>query len=162
MWALWCPPTMVLLAYVLFKYYRRRAARPIEATLFDRLGGVYPIAALVQELGKRMIRNPVLGVESPNPHLRLWALAQAQRRAGMNWMRTLWLCDKSGGPFRYPQFNLATAHCPLQLSAPDFELFMNELRSSLDECGINNPERQEVLILFLKEKEHVLQCPRHQ
>ena len=43
-----------------------------EQTLYDRLGGVFAIAAVVDHFSDAVVKNPVVGQQSDNPALRVW------------------------------------------------------------------------------------------
>src|SRR4051794_16328408 len=78
-----------------------RLRRMAEATLYDRLGGVYAIAAVVDRFSDAIIKNAMVGELSENAQLREWSTAQIGRLPGLKFMRTLWLCNVAGGPFQY-------------------------------------------------------------
>ena len=43
-----------------------------EKTLYERLGGVFAIAAVVDRFSDDVIKDPVAGQDSKNPALREW------------------------------------------------------------------------------------------
>ena len=43
-----------------------------EASLYERLGGAFAIAAVVNSFSDALIENPVVGQQSNNPALREW------------------------------------------------------------------------------------------
>lgn len=71
------------------------------STLYDRLGGIYSIAAVVDAFSNAIYADPLVGINSPNPQLREWHRNQRDRLPGLKWMRTLWVADATGGPFKY-------------------------------------------------------------
>ena len=72
-----------------------------EATLYDRLGGAFAIAAVVDHFSDAVVQNPIVGQQSDNPELREWHTDNLGRLPGLKFMRTLWVCDISGGPQKY-------------------------------------------------------------
>ena len=72
-----------------------------EQSLYERLGGVFAIAAVVDRFSDEVVKNAVAGQGSDNPALREWHTAKLARLPGLKFMRTLWVCDVSGGPFTY-------------------------------------------------------------
>ena len=70
----------------------RRAQRfrpPDQPSLYDRLGGFFPIAAVVDRFSDAIIVNPKL---NENPALREWNATQAETRLpGLKFGRTLWM-----------------------------------------------------------------------
>ena len=72
-----------------------------ESSLYDRLGGAFAIAAVVDHFSDAIISNPIVGQSSENPALREWHTNNLARLPGLKFMRTLWVCDISGGPQDY-------------------------------------------------------------
>ena len=72
-----------------------------EKSLYDRLGGVFAIAAVVDHFSDAVVKNPIVGQKSKNPQLREWHTKNLGRLPGLKFMRTLWVCNVSGGPFQY-------------------------------------------------------------
>ena len=50
-----------------------------EPTLYERLGGVFAIAAVVDHFSDAVIENPKVGRGSANPQLREWSNDQPER-----------------------------------------------------------------------------------
>ena len=72
-----------------------------QARLYERLGGVFAIAAVVNHFSDAIVENPVVGQKSESPALREWHTNNLDRLAGLKFMRTLWVCNVAGGPFEY-------------------------------------------------------------
>src|SRR5262245_54530499 len=72
-----------------------------EKSLYERLGGVFAIAAVVDHFSDAIVKNPIVGQKSKNPQLRAWHTKNLGRLPGLKFMRTLWVCNISGGPFQY-------------------------------------------------------------
>ena len=72
-----------------------------EPTLYERLGGVFAIAAVIDHFSDAVVKNPFVGQGSKNPDLREWHTNQLDRLPGLKFMRTLWVCDVAGGPFSF-------------------------------------------------------------
>lgn len=126
-----------------------------EKSLYDRLGGVFAISAVVDHFSDALINNPVVGRNSPNPQLRDWSRNKLSRLPGLKFMRTLWLCAVSGGPFVYSPvhpgkcpFSLEQAHKPFQISPDEFKATAEELSRSLDHFKVPEREKNEVLNAF--------------
>src|SRR6185369_13859913 len=78
-----------------------QAAPKAEKSLYERLGGVFAIAAVVDHFSDAVVQNPVVGKASPNPALREWHTKNLGRLPGLKFMRTLWVCEVTGGPFKF-------------------------------------------------------------
>ena len=72
-----------------------------DRSLYERLGGVFAIAAVIDHFSEAVVRNRVAGAGSDNPALREWHTQQLGRLPGLKFERTLWVCEVSGGPFTY-------------------------------------------------------------
>ena len=72
-----------------------------EKSLYERLGGVFAIAAVVDHFSDAVVKNPIVGQKSKNPQLREWHTKNLGRLPGLKFMRTLWVCNISDGPFQF-------------------------------------------------------------
>ena len=133
-------------------------------TLYDRLGGAFAIAAVVDHFSDALIRNPIVGQESGNPALREWHTNSLDRLPGLKFMRTLWVLNVAGGPFIYKgtrpgetPLGLEEAHRNLQISPAEFDEVAAELGRTLDHFKIPQAEKDEVLAAFAAHKSEVNQ-----
>lgn len=133
-----------------------------EKTLYDRLGGVFAIAAVVDHFSEAVIENAMVGKLSQNPRLRQWSVGQPERLPGLKFMRTLWVCNVAGGPFEYTAtrpgdtpIGLEEAHRDLQISPEEFDEVAAELGRTLDAVGVPAKEKIEVLAAFAAHKDEV-------
>ncbi len=152
----------VILMLILIVYYFSKDKEP---TLYERLGGIYVIAKVVDRFSERVLQNPQVGIASPNPYLKEWAKTRSDRLPGLKFMRTLWLCDVAGGPYTYVPtksgrnyLGLERAHCPLRVTPTEFDVVAHELSITLDEFGVPPKEKQEVLAAFAAHKNEVTMC----
>lgn len=133
-----------------------------ESTLYDRLGGAFAIAAVVDHFSDALIENPIVGQRSENPALREWHTNNLGRLPGLKFMRTLWVCDISGGPQTYAatepgstHLGLEEAHRNLKISPDEFDEVAAELTRTLDHFGVPEQEKEEVLGAFAAHKDEV-------
>ena len=138
------------------------AAPEKEKSLYERLGGVYAIAAVVDHFSDAVVQNPIVGKESKNPALRKWHTKSLDRLPGLKFMRTLWVCEISGGPFKFSatkpgetHLGLEEAHRDLKISPEEFDEVAAELGRSLDFAKVPAPEKKEVLAAFAAHKKEV-------
>lgn len=83
------------------KAYAQDKQASREKSLYERLGGVFAIAAVVDHFSDAVVKNPIVGQEPKNPQLGEWHTKSLERLPGLKFMRTLWVCDVSGGPFKF-------------------------------------------------------------
>jgi len=130
--------------------------------LYDRLGGVFAIAAVVDHFSDAIVKNPIVGQASKNPTLRDWHTKQLGRLPGLKFMRTLWVCTVAGGPFEYSAtkpgktaVGLEEAHRELRITPAEFDEVAAELGRTLDFFKVPPTEKSEVLAAFAAHKGEV-------
>jgi hemoglobin len=133
-----------------------------EKSLYERLGGVFAIAAVVDHFSDAVVENPIAGKTSKNPALREWHTHNLGRLPGLKFQRTLWVCAVAGGPFRYTatkpgktEVGLEEAHRDLKISPEEFDAVAAELSRSLDYFQVPAHEKEEVLGAFAAHKMEV-------
>ena len=133
-----------------------------EATLYERLGGVFSIAAVVDHFSDAVVKNPIVGQRSENSTLREWHTKNLGRLPGLKFMRTLWVCNVAGGPFQYTAtkpgstlVGLEEAHRKLKISPAQFDEVAAELGRTLDFFKVPDREKSEVLAAFAAHKDEV-------
>jgi len=133
-----------------------------EKSLYERLGGVFAIAAVVDHFSDAVVKNPIVGQKSKNPQLREWHTKNLGRLPGLKFMRTLWVCSVSGGPFQFTAtkpgktpLGLEEAHRDLRISPAEFDEVAAELGRTLDFAKVPKREKSEVLAAFAAHKDEV-------
>jgi hemoglobin len=133
-----------------------------ESSLYERLGGAFAIAAVIDHFSDAVVRNPIAGQTSENPELREWSTKELDRLPGLKFMRTLWVCDVAGGPQHYAatkpgrtRLGLEEAHRELKISPAQFDEVAAELAPSLDFFKVPEREKGEVLAAFAAHKGEV-------
>ena len=138
-----------------------------DQSLYERLGGVFAIAAVVDHFSDAVVRNKVAGQGSDNPALREWHTQELGRLPGLKFMRTLWVCNVAGGPFEYAgtkpghdHLSLEEAHRALRIDSAEFDAVAGELAKSLDHFGVPEREKGEVLAAFAAHEGEVIEGSR--
>jgi hemoglobin len=134
-----------------------------EKSLYERLGGVFAIAAVVNHFSDAIVENPKVGQRAENPQLREWHTEEVDTRLpGLKFMRTLWVCDVAGGPFSFTAtkpgataLGLEEAHRQLRITPEEFDEVAAELGRSLDVFKVPPREKDEVLAAFAAHKGEV-------
>lgn len=135
-----------------------------QDTLYNRLGGAFAIAAVVDHFSDAVVQNPIVGQKSENPALREWHTNNLGRLPGLKFMRTLWVCNVAGGPFEYTatkpgstRVGLEVAHHDLKITAAQFDEVAAELGRTLAVFKVPDVETNEVLAAFAAHKGEVTQ-----
>ena len=131
-------------------------------TLYERLGGIFAIAAVIDHFSDALVQNPIVGKTSKNPALREWHTKNLGRLPGLKFERTLWVAEVTGGPFKFSatkpgkrHLGLEEAHRNLKISPAEFDEVAAELGRSLDFAKVPAREKGEVLAAFAAHKNEV-------
>lgn len=118
-----------------------------DASLYERLGGIYAISAVVDHFSDALINNKK--ILAANPELVEWHTEAYQGRLpGLKFLRTLWVAAVAGGPYQYTARELRDAHFDLKISPEIFDEVHEELRKSLEHFGVPKREQEEVIGAF--------------
>ena len=155
-------PSLFAVALTLALAPPMKAAPPAEKSLYERLGGVFAIAAVIDHFSDAVVENAIVGKTSKNPTLKAWHTQNLGRLPGLKFERTLWVCAVAGGPFKYTptkpgktEFGLEEAHRDLKISPAEFDEVAAELGRSLDFAKVPRREKGEVLAAFAAHKGEV-------
>ncbi len=108
-------------------------------TLYDRLGGVYSIATVVNDLIDRVMADPRLNA---NP-----AVDEAHHKvppAGFKYLATEMVCWASGGPQKYTGRSMADSHRHLNITSQEWNAFMDDFQQTLDKFKVPAAEQAEL------------------
>src|SRR5262245_55638600 len=134
-----------------------KSTTPEQASLYDRLGGYFGIAAVVDRFSDEIIKNPKL---KKNPALKEWNHTQAKTRLpGLKFGRTLWIAAAAGGPFEYTGLPLSCAHAEFSRSAEEFAEVGAEIVRALDYYGVPEREQQELVAAYIASMSDVVTAP---
>jgi hemoglobin len=137
------------------------------SSLYERLGGAFAIAAVIDRFSDAIIHDRVAGDGSANPALREWHTDELARLPGLKFMRTLWLCNVAGGPQGYAgtkpgrdRLSLEEAHRNLHIASEEFDAVAGILAKTLDQFQVPAAEKDEVLAAFAAHKGEVTEGSR--
>ena len=122
-----------------------------EKSLYERLGGVNAIAMVVDRFSDQIVANPKLNV---NPKLKEWNTKG--QLEGLKFMRTLWICEAAGGPFKYTGKDMLSAHKDLGITTDEFDEVGAEIGRALDHFGVGEREKDELLAAVIAHKTEVV------
>ena len=110
-----------------------------QASLYDRLGGVYSIATVVEDCIDRIMVDPRLNA---NPRV-----DEAHHRvspAGVKYLVTEMVCWATGGAQTDTGRSMRDSHQELMITADEWEAFLDDLRQTLDKFGVPQAEQAEL------------------
>ena len=108
-------------------------------TLYERLGGVYSIATVVDDFIDRIMVDARLNA---NP-----AVDEAHHRvppAGFKYLVTEMVCWAAGGPQKYTGRSMKDTHKDLSITAKEWEAFMEDLEETLNKFKVPQAEKAEL------------------
>ena len=110
-----------------------------KPSLYDRLGGIYSIATVVDDLIDRLMVDPRLNA---NP-----LVDEAHHRvppAGFKYLVTEMVCWAAGGPQKYTGRSMADSHAQLKISSKQWEAFLDDFQQTLDKFKVPAAEQAEL------------------
>ena len=133
--------TAFLAAVVLLNVVAVRAAEE-KKSLYDRLGGVYAIATVVDAFIEKLLVNDTLNA---NP-----AIREARARvpkAGLKFQVTALVCQVTGGPQMYKGRTMKDAHQHLKITEREWDAMVKDFVATLDQFKVPKAEQTELLTI---------------
>jgi len=112
---------------------------PESQSLYDRLGGIYSIAVVVDDFIDRIMVDDRL---NSNP-----AVNEAHHKvapAGFKYLVTEMVGWATGGPQTYTGRSMADSHQHLNITDTEWQAFMDDLKQTLDKFGVPAAEQSEL------------------
>jgi len=109
------------------------------SSLYERLGGVYSIATVIDDFIDRIMVDPRLNA---NPRV-----DEAHHRvppAGFKYLVTEMVCWATGGPQKYTGRSMKDSHKHLMITEAEWEAFLDDLQQSLDKFAVPQAEQAEI------------------
>jgi hemoglobin len=125
-----------------------------KPSLYDRLGGIYNIATVIDDFIDRIMVDERLNA---NPRV-----DEAHHRVsppGFKYLVTEMLCDASGGPQVYSGRTMGDSHRHLMITEEEWKAFMDDLQQTLDKFEVPQPEQDEVKAIVESTKEAIVVEP---
>ena len=128
-----------------------------EPSLYDRVGGIFAIAAVVNRFSDAIIVNPKL---NENPALKAWNETEAETRLpGLKFGRTQWIAALTGGPYTYTGLPLSEAHARFSLTSEEFDEVGAEIVRALEFYGVPEAEKNTLVEAYMLSKPDVVKAP---
>jgi hemoglobin len=112
---------------------------PTQPSLYERLGGIYSTATVVDDFIDRVMNDPRLNA---NP-----AVNDAHHRvppAGFKYLVTEMVGMASGGPQKYTGRTMLDSHRDLNITPIEWDAFMDDLQQTLDKFNVPGAEQAEL------------------
>src|SRR5438270_5549174 len=115
------------------------SSQATQASLYDRLGGIYSIATVVDDLIDRVMNDPRLNA---NP-----AVNEAHHKvppAGFKYLVTEMVGWAAGGPQKYTGRSMVDSHRDLNITPKEWDAFMDDFQQTLDKFNVPAAEQVEL------------------
>ena len=115
---------------------------PTKRSLYERLGGIYPIATVVDDFIERLLVNDTLNA---NP-----AIKEARARvpkAGLKFHVTTLVCQATGGPCKYVGRSMKEAHSHLNITEKEWDAMAADFKKTLDKFNVPQSEQDELFAI---------------
>lgn len=122
-----------------------------KLSLYERLGGVYAIAAVVDDFIDRIMQDSRLNA---NPKV-----DEAHHRiskAGFKYLVTEQVCWAAGGPQVYTGRSMRDSHAHLEITDFEWQSFLDDLRQTFDKFDVPAAERAELLAIVESTKSDIV------
>jgi hemoglobin len=124
---------------------------PPSPSLYDRLGGIYNIAAVVDDFIDRIMVNPLLNA---NPKVN-----EAHHRvskAGFKYLVTEMVGWATGGPQQYTGKTMKESHEHLGITEPEWQAFLQDFQATLDKFEVPTAEQDELFAIVASTKADIV------
>jgi hemoglobin len=115
------------------------SAQQSKASLYERLGGVYSIACVVDDLIDRVMSDSRL-----NANARVDEAHHKVPPPGFKYLVTEMLCSAAGGPQKYTGRPMLDSHRDLKITPREWDAFMDDVQQALDRFQVPAAEQAEV------------------
>lgn len=120
-------------------------------SLYERLGGVYAIAGVVDDFIDRIMDDPRLNA---NPKVN--EAHHRVSRAGFKYLVTEQVCAATGGPQRYSGKSMSDSHAHLDITDHEWQAFLDDFRQTLDKFRVPEAERSELFAIVNSTKRDIV------
>jgi hemoglobin len=126
-------------------------AQVTQPSLYERLGGAYSIATVVDDFIERLLVNATLNA---NP-----AINEARRRvpkAGLKFHVTAMVCEVSGGPCKYTGRAMKESHQHLNITQAEWDAMVGDFKATLNKFQVPQGEQQELITIVGSTKNDIV------
>ena len=120
-------------------------------SLYERLGGVYSIAPVVDDFIERIMDDPRL-----NANPKVDEAHHRVSRAGFKYWVTEMGCWASGGPQTYSGRSMYDSHAHLDITEDEWQIFLEDLGATLDRFELPLGERSELVAIVESTKSEIV------
>jgi hemoglobin len=131
---------------------QERTAAQAPPSLYDRLGGLYPISAVVDDFIDRVYVNATLNA---NPNI---AKARSEvRMPGLKVHVANLVCMVTGGPCKYTGLGMKESHATFHITQKEWDALLVDFRATLDKFKVPAAEQSELVAIVESTKPDIVE-----
>lgn len=132
--------------------HAQTAVPPTRPSLYDRLGGLYPVSAVVDDFIDRVYVN---GTLNANPNI---AKARSEsRKPGLKVHLANQVCMVTGGPCKYTGQGMKESHANFHITQKEWDALLVDLKASLDKFKVPTAEQTELIAIVESTKGDIVE-----
>lgn len=116
--------------------------KPAMKSLYERLGGTYAIASVVDDFIERLLINDILNA---NPAIK--AARDSVPKAGLKYRVTALVCQVTGGPEKYAGRSMKESHQHLNITEKEWQAMVADFKKTLDKFKVPAKEQGELIAI---------------
>jgi len=122
-----------------------------QKSLYERLGGVYAIATVVDAFIEKLLVNDIL-----NANPRIKEARDRVPKAGLKYRVTELVCQVTGGPEKYTGRSMKDAHAHLYITEKEWQAMVGDFKKTLDEFKVPAKEQGELIAIVESTKSDIV------
>lgn len=143
--------TLAAMTATLHAQYGTGASESKQRSLYERLGGVHGIAAVVDNFINRIGKN-----ETVLANKKVVEKIVQHGPAAIKFQVTAFMCKAAGGPQKYVGQNMLAAHKELGISDAEWESSGADFVAAMNDAKVPMAEQQDVLKMFASLKHDIV------
>ena len=120
-------------------------------SLYERLGGVFAIATVVDDFIDRVMSDPKL-----NANPKVDEAHHKVHPAGFKYLVTEQVCWAAGGPQNYTGRSMADSHDHLDITEEEWQAFLADFQATLDKFEVPATEQGELFAIVESTKADIV------
>lgn len=141
----------LIVAWNAFPASAQEKSKPKMKSLYERLGGTYAIATVVDDFIERLLVNDILNA---NPAIK--AARDRVPKAGLKYRVTSLVCQATGGPEKYAGRSMKESHKHLNIAEKEWQAMADDFKKTLDKFNVPEKEQQELFAIVNSTKKDIV------
>jgi len=124
---------------------------PQVKSLYERLGGVYAIATVVDDFIERLLVNDILNA---NPKIK--EARDRVPKAGLKYQVTALVSQVTGGPEKYAGRSMKDSHAHLNITEKEWQAMVADFKITLNKFKVPAKEQEELITIVATTKPDIV------